>query len=300
MTNQELNGDRLVRMKICFTNYDTSFIQQHLKSYIEKVSRYVPYQKIETPRMKQDHPLLQFAHKDVTRVPAYQLFTINIKMVHSFVPTSRVYFVCALKNAETMFQNCCSLITSLQPEDSKETLLPLATQDGSFPIPSIYPNHKVKPIILFTFALDISLEQMLYALVPYSSWRPVTAKEGKLSFPLEQSIIHTLPSLQHTPPNFLLSQRPQRRDQSRGTRSNGLRGTPRTSRLQNPSGRTSSTSRHEYQASTENGTIEEIAALVRNDGGTQQQLNQGIQEVVITSSTTARPAQGAPRVPQPI
>ena len=106
MTNQELNGDRLVRMKICFTNYDTSFIQQHLRSYIEKVSRYVPYQKIETPRMKQDHTLLQFARRDVARVPAYQLVTISVKMVHSFVPRSRVYFVCSLDNAEAMFQNC--------------------------------------------------------------------------------------------------------------------------------------------------------------------------------------------------
>ena len=187
MTNQELNGDRLVRMKICFTNYDTTFIQQHLRSYIEKVNRYVPHLEMKTPRMKQDHTLLQFARRDVTTVPAYQLFTINIKMVHSFVPRSRVYFVCSLDNAETMFQDRCSLITSLQPEDSREPLLSLTTEDGTCTIPSIYPNHKVKPIILFTFQLDISLEQMSYSLEPYSSWRPVTAKEGNLSFP-QQSI----------------------------------------------------------------------------------------------------------------
>ena len=141
MTDQGSNGDRLVRMKICFTNYDTTFIQQHLRSYIEKVNRYVPHLEMKTPRMKQDHTLLQFARRDVTTVPAYQLFTINIKMVHSFVPRSRVYFVCSLDNAETMLQDCCSLITSLEPEDSKESLLPLTTEDGSFPIPSIYPNH---------------------------------------------------------------------------------------------------------------------------------------------------------------
>ena len=94
-----------------------------------------------------------------------------------------------------MFEDCYALVTSLQPEDSKESLLRLTTEDGTFAIPSIYTYHEVKPITLYTFALDLFLEQMSYALVPYSNWRLITAKEGNLSFPLEQSIIHpTKPS----------------------------------------------------------------------------------------------------------
>ena len=151
--------------------------------------------------MKQDHTLVQFKGRDDTQVSAYQFFKLNVKMIHSFVPHSRIYFVCSLDNATYMFEDCYALINNLQPLESKESILPLTTQDGTFALPSIYADHEVKPIILYSFALDLSLEQMSYSLSPYETWRPIEARQGNMLFPLQQSILHNLPSIQHRPPN---------------------------------------------------------------------------------------------------
>ena len=163
--------------------------------------------------MTTDHRLIQFKAKNEMDVSAYQLFRLHVKIIHSFLPDSRIYFIGCLDNSTRMFEDSYQVDHSLQPDDYGDTILPLNMADGTFPLPSIYSETEIKPLVLYSFTLNLSIEQMSYSLPPYQIWWPIEARGGNMFFPPDQSILHSLPSLQHPPPNATVQQRvPPRKD----------------------------------------------------------------------------------------
>ena len=85
--------DRLVQLKVTFTNYETEFIKQHLKAYICKVKHYKPKLEDTHTQMTLEHKLIQFnAFRDM-QVSAYQMFGFHVKMLQTFIPESKYSLV---------------------------------------------------------------------------------------------------------------------------------------------------------------------------------------------------------------
>ena len=107
--------------------------------------------------MSTHHEMIQFDATPDLMIPAFQLFQLHIELTHSFSP---MFFTAYLDNSSHLFPHCYQLLHSLQPVDAHNTLLPLSTSNGRFAIPSIYPEHEIKPLVLYTLTLNITIEQM--------------------------------------------------------------------------------------------------------------------------------------------
>ena len=77
-------SDRPVQLQVLFTNYELSFIIQHLQSWIMKVKRHYPHLLIDCPTLQKDHKVLQFTSTTGLQIPAYDLYKLKIQMIHSF------------------------------------------------------------------------------------------------------------------------------------------------------------------------------------------------------------------------
>ena len=201
-TSRKMTEHRTIHLRVEFNSYEKSFLIQHLKAYLQRIKRYKPPVNLITPSMSTHHEMIQFDVTPELVIPAFQLFQLHIELIHSFSPVSEVYFSAYLDNNSDLFPECYQLLHSLQPDDSHNTLLPLSTSNGRFAIPSIYPQHQTKPLVLYSLSLNITIEQMQNSTSPYRIWKPVESNQGNIFFPDQQSLLHSLPSIQHPPPNF--------------------------------------------------------------------------------------------------
>ena len=126
------------RLKVTITNYETAFIQQHLKAYIGKVRRYEPNLEDSHARMTNEHKLIQFNARHDMQVSAYQMFQFHVKMIQTFIQESKLFFSGSLENVNQMFGDFDRLEHVLLPQDCEGTIFPLITNDGKLPIPRIY------------------------------------------------------------------------------------------------------------------------------------------------------------------
>ena len=78
-------------LRVEFSNYEKSYLTEHLHSYLGKVKRYDPSMNVKTPSMTSNHDLLQFESTPETLIPAFQLFQLKIDLIHAFNP-SELYF----------------------------------------------------------------------------------------------------------------------------------------------------------------------------------------------------------------
>ena len=62
---------KIIQLKVTFTPYETSIIQQHLKAYIAKVRRYEPHLEMCRAQMTSEHKLIQFNARPDMQVSAY-------------------------------------------------------------------------------------------------------------------------------------------------------------------------------------------------------------------------------------
>ena len=85
--------------------------------------------------MTTHHEIIQFDSAPETAISAFQLFQLKIDLVHAFNP-SEIYFTAYLQNANELFPDCYQLLHQSEHVDCRDTLLPLATQNGKFPVPS--------------------------------------------------------------------------------------------------------------------------------------------------------------------
>ena len=190
-------------LRILFYQYETTFLLEHLHNYLKQIQRNCPQFKPELPNMQIHHSLIQFESVPLTRISAYQLFPINVQIIHSFNP-SQVSFLAKLDNQENLFPQSFQLLNPKQIAGSS-TLLSLDTDTGTLMIPSHYPPHQTENIQIFSLSISACLESLQFSEAPFDTWRPVEASFGRLHFPSNMSILAALPPVQYPNP---LSQPP--------------------------------------------------------------------------------------------
>ena len=161
-----------------------------------------------SPTMQMPHSLIQFESSPYTKINAYQLFPLTIKMVHSFNP-SEVYFSATLENHKTLFPGSFKLLHPLQQDTHSPTMLAMNTPTGTLRLPSHYPRHQKDSITLHSVSLTICLESLQFSESPFMQWKSVETYNGSLHFPNTQSILAALPVVQHHPPPTHMFQNPQ-------------------------------------------------------------------------------------------
>ena len=185
-------------LRVIFFQYETTFLLTHLDNYLKQIQRNCPQFQPELPTMQIHHSLIQFQSTPLTRIPAYQLFPINVQLIHSFNP-SQVYFLAKLDNQENLFPQSFELLNPKQSSGSK-TLLSLDTNSGTLLIPSHYPPHQQEDIEIFSLSISACLESFQFSEAPFTAWKPVEASFGRLHFPSNMSILAALPPVQYANP----------------------------------------------------------------------------------------------------
>ena len=102
-------NEKNVQLQVQFTNYETAFILQHLQCHIERVRRHNPHLNFQCPTLTKNHQLIQFKARQNIQVPAYDLYTLNVDMIQSYKPNTRVYFTGRLSNARKVFPYCYNI-----------------------------------------------------------------------------------------------------------------------------------------------------------------------------------------------
>ena len=147
---QKNMSDRLVQLQVLFTNYELSFITQHLQCWIMKVKRHHPNLLIDCPTLQKNHKVLQFTSTTGLQIPAYDLYKLKIRMIQSFLPQPRIYFTDFICNAARTFPNCNKQDHhSFQPQYAEDPLLPLILETG-LSIYHLQSRKKTCKLLLYT------------------------------------------------------------------------------------------------------------------------------------------------------
>ena len=104
-------------LKTLFSNYEKSYLMEHLIQYQQKVKRHLPQtQTLPQPQnfLNSDHVLLQFESTPESSVSAYKLFPLQVMLWHTFTP-SELFFTAKLTNSE-LFPNSYNLLHSQQTD----------------------------------------------------------------------------------------------------------------------------------------------------------------------------------------
>ena len=207
MTDQ--NSIQTYHLKLSFSQYEKSYLMEHLNQYQKKIQRHLPKQTIphDNPFMTSDHRLLQFDSTQTSLIPAYDSFLLDVKFWHIFQP-SQLCFTAKLSNSN--FSNPYCLLHPSQTDSTPDTLLALDTPTGTHLLPSHLPPHESKPILISQLSLNIHLEQLQYALAPYNSWNQIETEAGHLNFPTNPSVnFSQLPPIQNKQFQPVLPQLPR-------------------------------------------------------------------------------------------
>ena len=98
-------------LKTLFSNYEKSFLMEHLVQYLMKIKRHLP-QTQTLPQtqnfLNSDHILLQFESSPESNINAYELFPLQVMLWHTFAP-SELFFTAKLTNSE-LFPNSYNLL----------------------------------------------------------------------------------------------------------------------------------------------------------------------------------------------
>ena len=190
-------------LRILFYQYEQTFLLEHLHNYLKQIQRNSPQFTPNLPNMNIHHSLIQFQSVPLTRISAYQLFPINVRIIHSFNP-SQISFLAQFENQENLFPQSFQLLHPKQTSGSS-TLLALDTETGTMIVPSHHPPHQTEDIEVFSLSISACLESLQFSEAPFDTWRPVEASFGRLHFPSNMSILAALPPVQYPNP---LSQPP--------------------------------------------------------------------------------------------
>ena len=58
------------QLRVCFSNYETGYLIQHLNSYLEKLKRHHPSMDVNAPSLPNMINLLQFESSPETKIQA--------------------------------------------------------------------------------------------------------------------------------------------------------------------------------------------------------------------------------------
>ena len=196
MTDQ--NTVQTYHLKLSFSQYEKSYLMEHLTQYSKKIQRHLPKQTFtqDPPFMTSDHRLLQFESTQTSLIPAYDSFLLDVKFWHTFQP-SQLCFTAKMSNLN-FFPNAYCLLHQSQTDVTPDTLLALDTSTGTHLVPSHLPPHEVKPLLIYQLSLNIHLEQLQYSLAPYNDWHQIETEAGHLNFPTTPSVnFSQLPPIQN-------------------------------------------------------------------------------------------------------
>jgi hypothetical protein len=78
MTDQ--NTVQTYHLKLSFSQYEKSYLMEHLTQYQKKIQRHLPKQTFtqDPPFMTSDHRLLQFESTQTSLIPAYDSFLLDL------------------------------------------------------------------------------------------------------------------------------------------------------------------------------------------------------------------------------
>ena len=185
-------------LRVLFSNYEKSYLTEHLVLYLRKIQRHLPQSEISKSHtfLNTNHSLIQFESTAESFINAYEIFTLQVNLCHSFSP-SELFFTAKLLNVE-QFPQSYALTNSQQTTDPNQaTMLSLNTPTGKLPVTSHYPIHQQKTKVIDSLTLNIHLEQLQYSMAPYNDWHQVETSGGHLYFPSEPGILHSFPPLQN-------------------------------------------------------------------------------------------------------
>ena len=58
------------QLRVCFSNYEKSYLIEHLNSYLAKIRRHHPSMNVNTPSLPSNINLLQFESSPETKIQA--------------------------------------------------------------------------------------------------------------------------------------------------------------------------------------------------------------------------------------
>ena len=181
-------------LRVLFSNYEKSYLGEHLVVYLRKIQRHLPHSEIsqDNTSLNTNHSLIQFESSAESSINAYEIFTLQVNLCHAFNP-SELFFMAKFLNVD-QFSQSYALTNSQQIIDpDQSTMLSLNTPTGKLQVASHYPVHQQKMKIINSLTLNIHLEQLQYSMAPYNIWQQVETSGGHLYFPSQPGILHSFP-----------------------------------------------------------------------------------------------------------
>ena len=96
-----MTTDRVIQLRIVFTNYEILFLEKKLNSHILTIQRHHPHLKFDIPTLKKE--LLQFDPSLTRQIFAYEIFLFNVNLIQIHSPTPTMYYTGTLKDQNRFF-----------------------------------------------------------------------------------------------------------------------------------------------------------------------------------------------------
>jgi hypothetical protein len=182
-SSQNSNQDTLnyFKLRVNFSQFEVTTVQEHLQCYIEKLQRQYFNFKPPDAIILECHDLLEFQLLgEETSCPAFDYYHINLELVQQNYP-SCLYFKAKL--AEDYFQ-CSNHIQSIYQPDVQQTIFSLNTQTGYLQTPKMTQPAAQNEVTVSSFKLTILLENFSFSVHPFAEYSRLEVKNGFFYFPL--------------------------------------------------------------------------------------------------------------------
>ena len=153
------------QLRLRLTGYETGYLQEYLKTYLDRIQRHKPQTTFEAPHLEASHPILYIESEETTEIPAFNLFTFTVNLIQDFNP-SRVYFRACFAAATNPWPTAQYVRHPFQPEHCSGSVLPFTTDSGYYRVPSIYPLHQTHPVEISRLTIHTTFENLQYSIHP--------------------------------------------------------------------------------------------------------------------------------------
>ena len=79
------------QLRLRLTGYETSYLQEHLKMYLDRIQRHKPEVAFEAPHLETNHPILFIESEETTEIPAYKSLHDHSQLDPRFQPFEGVF-----------------------------------------------------------------------------------------------------------------------------------------------------------------------------------------------------------------
>ena len=187
------------RLRLTLTGYETHFLRENLKTYLETIQRSSPQTVFDVPHLEPSHTILQITSMETTNISAFELFPFRVDLIQDFDPP-RVYFKASFRVLAALWSSATHIRHPFQPDHCAGTILPLSTTTGYLSVPSKYPVHQRQPIEIATLTLHSTFESLTYSPNPFEHYRQFEIKQGFLSLLDTADLNITAPDIFNPPP----------------------------------------------------------------------------------------------------